>query len=44
MCRTKPGVYLMRDRFNRVIYVGKARSLRKRLSQYFTPTGRCARI
>jgi len=24
----KPGVYLMRDRFNRVIYVGKARALR----------------
>jgi len=31
----KPGVYLMRDRFNRVIYVGKARILRKRLTQYF---------
>lgn len=31
----KPGVYLMRDRDGRVIYIGKAVSLRKRVRQYF---------
>lgn len=30
-----PGVYLMKDMENRVIYVGKASSLRDRVSQYF---------
>ncbi len=32
---TDPGVYLFRDQLNEVIYVGKAKSLRRRLSSYF---------
>jgi len=31
----KPGVYLMRDRHGKVIYVGKAKSLRNRVRNYF---------
>ena len=31
----KPGVYLMHDEGGRTIYIGKAKSLRKRVSSYF---------
>ncbi|MDR0876526.1 MAG: GIY-YIG nuclease family protein, partial [Treponema sp.] len=32
----EPGVYIMRDGENRIIYVGKARVLRNRLGSYFS--------
>ena len=35
---TKPGVYIYRDSFGTVIYVGKASNLRRRMSQYFQPS------
>ena len=34
----EPGVYIMRDEKNHVIYVGKAKKLRNRVSQYFQDT------
>lgn len=36
---TSPGVYLMFDDSDTIIYVGKAKNLRNRVRQYFTPSG-----
>ncbi len=41
---SSPGVYRMLDSESRVLYVGKARNLRARVSNYSRPTGHTARI
>ena len=39
-----PGVYIMRDKSDTVIYVGKAISLKNRVTQYFRKTNKTERI
>ena len=40
----KPGVYVMRDKDDNIIYVGKAISLKNRVRQYFRKTNKPERI
>ncbi len=40
----KPGVYLMHDKNDTVIYVGKAVVLKNRVRSYFRKTNKTARI
>ena len=39
-----PGIYMMRDENGKIIYVGKAISLRKRVRQYFQKNNKTPRI
>ncbi|UCE42888.1 MAG: excinuclease ABC subunit UvrC [Candidatus Aminicenantes bacterium] len=34
----KPGIYFFKDKFQNIIYIGKARSLRDRVKSYFIPS------
>ena len=40
----EPGIYIMKDENENIIYVGKAKSLRKRVRQYFNKTNKTIRI
>ena len=41
---SKPGVYIMHDKTDKIIYVGKAISLKNRVRQYFRKTNKTKRI
>lgn len=40
----KPGVYLMKDQYGNIIYIGKAKVLKNRVSQYFFDTVKLPKV
>lgn len=41
---TKPGVYIMRDKKGEIIYIGKAKNLKNRVSQYFRSSPKPSKV
>ncbi len=41
---TKPGVYIMRDKNGEIIYIGKAKNLKNRVSQYFRSSPKPSKV
>lgn len=41
---TKPGVYVMRDKTGEIIYIGKAKNLKNRVSQYFRSSPKPSKV
>lgn len=41
---TKPGVYVMRNKLGEIIYIGKAKNLKNRVSQYFRSSPKPSKV
>lgn len=41
---TRPGVYIMRDKNGEIIYIGKAKNLKNRVSQYFRSSPKPSKV
>ena len=41
---TRPGVYVMKDKNGKIIYIGKAKNLKNRVSQYFRSSPKPSKV